>query len=990
MKEKSNTTANRRSMALRVLTLLLAVFLVVGLMPTLALGNGEEEQIDSSLMLIEQPAQENGNEGDEKLSGGDEAISVCTVNFWVAGDLYQTITVEKGLAIEQRLVPDPPELEDQDFIEWCDALGGAFDINQAVTQDTDIFARYSEPEIQNLTTEESEELQLEGEAVEEEEPVVPALALLGIEPIDIAPASFDLPLGLPQNSDGWTQAQWDTLIKSGIIDVNGADVVGSLISINGHNSLSFIVYNPNEGKIYLFTYSISNQHPVTLITVSGTGVTTQANKTASWTSANGAHRVFVFDAPNGLPGDLTIKGNQPNGQNIDNSNRDVLVLTAKHDVVVYDGREHALPTPASTNTISGVAIKIEYWDAQERVWTTAAPKLSYSEVGTYTLPVRASALNYTTASGTISLEIVPREITVKPADETKIFDGKELVASELILASSSPNGLAPGQRLDDSKVVFGGSQSDPGTSNSSIKDKKQVIIRNEKNVDVTSNYLINILPGALTVKDKYTVVYEPGLQGAWDAADETYEGLQPGDAIPAFASNASGNDTSVNCRAGWVFTGWVSAEGVDPTGVVPQGLSNCTISFVAQWEPAVYQIRYIPNGGTGSMSSTTVTFGEFVTLADNSFTRAGYSFVGWSTYFKSSRALYLDGASFVYGMARNMTLFAIWAESDGIVISYEAGTGGAVSLSSETLAPVTGVALGSTATADEDFTFVNWTNAAGDVVSTDELFKPERVNGLNVEATYFANFAEIPPQIVIPEDPDQDPDPEPGPGPGPQITDPDPGTGPTTDPDPDPIVDPDPEVVSDEPDAPAAGTDEGVAPIVALTVVPETVVPEPEPVTTFEQIIAEIFGEDVPTATVNDDQIPLAAIGYGAWALLNLIMMAVGALLAVFMLVACIRGRQAEKRDERTARRTQRQEGTEKRVVHKKASRALRIIAAVLAVAAIILFILVEDMTLKMVLIDQWTIAFLAILVVQTILWIVASRIRRAKEQAVKEEKSVA
>ena len=68
--------------------------------------------------------------------------------------------------------------------------------------------------------------------------------------------------------------------------------------------------------------------------------------------------------------------------------------------------------------------------------------------------------------------------------------------------------------------------------------------------------------------------------------------------------------------------------------------------------------------------------------------------------------------------------------------------GGNVDLSSETLAPVTGDAAGSTASSLPGYHFVNWTNEKNVEVSKDLKYVPERVNGLNVAATYTANFAE--------------------------------------------------------------------------------------------------------------------------------------------------------------------------------------------------------------------------------------------------------
>ena len=71
-----------------------------------------------------------------------------------------------------------------------------------------------------------------------------------------------------------------------------------------------------------------------------------------------------------------------------------------------------------------------------------------------------------------------------------------------------------------------------------------------------------------------------------------------------------------------------------------------------------------------------------------------------------------------------------------------ATAGGSVSLATETLKPATGTAAGSTASAAAGYHFVNWTDAEGNEVSTDAAFTPAKVNGLNVAATYTANFAE--------------------------------------------------------------------------------------------------------------------------------------------------------------------------------------------------------------------------------------------------------
>ncbi len=94
------------------------------------------------------------------------------------------------------------------------------------------------------------------------------------------------------------------------------------------------------------------------------------------------------------------------------------------------------------------------------------------------------------------------------------------------------------------------------------------------------------------------------------------------------------------------------------------------------------------------------------------------------------------------GVYEAATYTANFAEDADVTINYAATTGGSVSLASETLAPATGVAQGSTATAAAGYHFVNWTKD-GVEVSTDATFVPAKVSGLNVAATYIANFVPV-------------------------------------------------------------------------------------------------------------------------------------------------------------------------------------------------------------------------------------------------------
>jgi hypothetical protein len=66
---------------------------------------------------------------------------------------------------------------------------------------------------------------------------------------------------------------------------------------------------------------------------------------------------------------------------------------------------------------------------------------------------------------------------------------------------------------------------------------------------------------------------------------------------------------------------------------------------------------------------------------------------------------------------------------------------GTVSTASEQVAPATGTAAGSTATASAGYHLVSWTDASGKEVSASATLVPAKAGGLNVAAAYTANFA---------------------------------------------------------------------------------------------------------------------------------------------------------------------------------------------------------------------------------------------------------
>ena len=153
----------------------------------------------------------------------------------------------------------------------------------------------------------------------------------------------------------------------------------------------------------------------------------------------------------------------------------------------------------------------------------------------------------------------------------------------------------------------------------------------------------------------------------------------------------------------------------------------------------------------GAHGSVDGTLAEVVTRPDNSTEApvkaaaevtatpdSGYHFVDWTTQDGQHFASVEDIRAAEFG--KDTVFTANFAEDGNVVINYAATEGGSVNPVNESLAPATGNAAGSTATAADGYRFVNWTDAEGNVVSTDAHFAPAKVNGLNVAATYMAHF----------------------------------------------------------------------------------------------------------------------------------------------------------------------------------------------------------------------------------------------------------
>ena len=157
----------------------------------------------------------------------------------------------------------------------------------------------------------------------------------------------------------------------------------------------------------------------------------------------------------------------------------------------------------------------------------------------------------------------------------------------------------------------------------------------------------------------YTVAYESngGTGTAVGNSAHTYD--------VAKALNAN-----TYTRIGYTFLGWstdknaTSATYYNNASVMNLTTTyNGTVTLYAIWKANTYTVVYNANGGSGTMGNTTFTYDTLKALTANAFTRAGYTFLGWSTSSSATKPTYTNKTS-VKNLTSisngTVTLYAVW------------------------------------------------------------------------------------------------------------------------------------------------------------------------------------------------------------------------------------------------------------------------------------------------------------------------------------------
>jgi uncharacterized repeat protein (TIGR02543 family) len=181
----------------------------------------------------------------------------------------------------------------------------------------------------------------------------------------------------------------------------------------------------------------------------------------------------------------------------------------------------------------------------------------------------------------------------------------------------------------------------------------------------------------------HTLTADVIMYARWTVASYTItynldDGTNPGTSPASYTIESSGVTLPTPAKTGYTFGGWFDNSGFTGTAVtVIAAGSTGNKTFYARWSPITYTVTYDANGGSGSMTASTHTYGVSGNLNSNTFINAGCTFTGWNTAKAGGGTNWADGAS-VSNLSSvggtTITLYAQWSPWPGVPVRVEVWT----------------------------------------------------------------------------------------------------------------------------------------------------------------------------------------------------------------------------------------------------------------------------------------------------------------------------
>ena len=150
-----------------------------------------------------------------------------------------------------------------------------------------------------------------------------------------------------------------------------------------------------------------------------------------------------------------------------------------------------------------------------------------------------------------------------------------------------------------------------------------------------------------------------------------------GSGAPASQTKTQGTALTLSStkptRTGYTFLGWSTSRTATTATYSASGsfTIDAYTTLYAVWKANTYSVKYNANGGSGTMANSSHTYNTSKALTTNSFTRDGYTFLGWSTSSTATTPTYTNGQTVVNLTATDggvVNLYAVW-EKNAVTVS---------------------------------------------------------------------------------------------------------------------------------------------------------------------------------------------------------------------------------------------------------------------------------------------------------------------------------
>ena len=213
---------------------------------------------------------------------------------------------------------------------------------------------------------------------------------------------------------------------------------------------------------------------------------------------------------------------------------------------------------------------------------------------------------------------------------------------------------------------------------------------------ITGPYVLN----ARVANSNYKADIEVYTSVSGSSGDESFSGL-----IASFTvdtTSQQGANYDLNLTAGTTYYFRVRSNNINYT-------TSVTLKLNANYETTTINFNKNSSQASGSMSSVTVVRNQETTLPTCTFTRSGYTFLGWATSNSSTApVVYEDGAT-ITPTQNTLNLYAKWAQT--ATIRFNRGQGASGTMSNLTVPAGQQTTLPTCTFTKSGYTFAGWSTS---------------------------------------------------------------------------------------------------------------------------------------------------------------------------------------------------------------------------------------------------------------------------------------